>query len=877
MAIVSPLKSSAHVELKNHFVQTGGSVDALRDLLWLINAHDQLVSFPEICQSLASILSTLSTVWRTPLAHWGLDEWPIILQWIIGNREELGAAIAGVFDLRPKDPSDNTVIGRGSVRHPLYATLLNRHQDPKQGQNYRLLQAHLLIAQVLTLRKSSSRDDYENYEGATEWKGSPNSVYSAALAVRQLSEERNASLQKLFSSYRLELPPVAFAQQMLKQQPQGTKQVKARHSAIANFLGKAALLLGWRRSERHRSRGSSTGGKPWQRGYVGLGDTIQEWQLAGDPDDLDDKSGRPIEIRRTKNDKNKQKRLAKVDDEPWEDEPAQDIFLVDPLTDNERSDPNRTERSPGERSGIARAQVAQIAMANQLLGWAPQVLTIDELTELLEQSLHHVQQLPTSPADWSAEALNRVETIALLHVMLATGSELERATELRILAPEDSEEESDLALLSQTSDEHSSPAFPYWRVRALQIQYANKQHVPDPSEQVTQEYVLFPDGTGSSYFANRFLTARSARSTKPKKEENRRNRVFHGSPQALTSYRKRARAVLSEFDSTGRLTVTKLANWLFLRVVTVTGGDVALASALTARPHPLAHVRSFYHTPSLSLIRNTYCQAVSGPLATARSLIACSVPEDFLALPVNVPPAPDTHCVGSRRCPTREAVVQTNFLLREKIRTLPLNRKKSKSWVQYHNYYTLYSIAFFNYSTGMRGIVTPYLSLSEVDSGSGFSKILDKGDRSGYKARLLWIPPQTLLHMRHYEDHLTLIRTVFKAKAGNRVLEHPCFFLDSNGTPVDVRPKTILERMKEFLPFSPFPANVHRRFIRGELQAQQCSPEVIDSWMGHWYRGEEPWAEYSSFTFGECRQELERHLVPLLAELGFQPVRSRLI
>ncbi len=876
MATLSPLKSPAHMELKSRFAQTGGSVDHLRSLLWLINAHDQLVSFPQICENLASILSTLATVWNTPLADWGLEEWPPILQWVIDSREELGAAIGGLFDLRPKDPGDNTVIGRGSVRYPLYAVLLNRHQNRHQAQNYRLLQAHLLVAQVLTLRKFSHRDTYENHEGASEWNGSPNSIYSAALAVRQLSEERNASLQKLFSSYRVELLPTAFAEQILQQKPQGTKQVRNRHSALAKFLGKAADLLGWRRQRKGRSHGAGTGGKPWLKGYVGMGGTVQEWPLAGDPDDPHDQLGRPFEIRRTRHSKNNRRRLLSVDDHPWEDQRPGDLFLVDPFAgeeERENLNPDRMRRHPGERSRIARAQVAHVAMANQLLRWAPQVLTIDELTELLEQSLRYVETLPPNPADWNTAEINRLETIALLHTMLGTSSELERASDLRILSAERSEEEFDLALLPQASDRVSLPVAPLWRVRALRVRYASEQHLPNADERVLQNYVFFPDETGGSYFVHRFLAARAARRTKAVEEASRRNKVFRGSPQALTLYRERLKKLLSEFDPTGRLTTTKVANWLFLRVIATTGGDVALASVLTARTHSLAHVRSYYNTPSLSLLRDTYCQAVSRPLALVRGLLSCPVPEEFVSPPIVARSPPDMRYVGSRRCPTQEALVRANQALRKKVRTLPVDRTDIETRAAYHNYYSLYTIAFFNYSTGMRGIVTPYLSLSEVDGDSGYTKILDKGDRSGYKTRLLWIPPQTLRQMRHYEDHLAFIRTTLRSKTASPVVERSCFFLRPDGTPVDVRPRTILPLMHEFLPF---PANVHRRFVRSELQARQCSPEVIDSWMGHWYRGEEPWGTYSSFLYRECCQSLKDYLVPLLAELGFGPVRSRL-
>ena len=52
-----------------------------------------------------------------------------------------------------------------------------------------------------------------------------------------------------------------------------------------------------------------------------------------------------------------------------------------------------------------------------------------------------------------------------------------------------------------------------------------------------------------------------------------------------------------------------------------------------------------------------------------------------------------------------------------------------------------------------------------------------------------------------------------------------------------------------------------------------CPPEVVDAWMGHWYRGEEPWRTFSSFAFADFRMALEEYLQPLiLKQLGFRAI-----
>lgn len=85
--------------------------------------------------------------------------------------------------------------------------------------------------------------------------------------------------------------------------------------------------------------------------------------------------------------------------------------------------------------------------------------------------------------------------------------------------------------------------------------------------------------------------------------------------------------------------------------------------------------------------------------------------------------------------------------------------------------------------------------------------------------------------------------------------------------------KDIQLLMAEFLHF---PANVHRRFMRTTLLDRDCPPEVVDAWMGHWNTGQEPWGAMSSFSYGDFVEELRKHLVPVLDELGFVAIRSSL-
>jgi hypothetical protein len=169
----------------------------------------------------------------------------------------------------------------------------------------------------------------------------------------------------------------------------------------------------------------------------------------------------------------------------------------------------------------------------------------------------------------------------------------------------------------------------------------------------------------------------------------------------------------------------------------------------------------------------------------------------------------------------------------------------------------------------MRGIRTPYRNLSEVDPVTGLLFLQDKKSpskkkTSGYKTRLVWLPPFVREQMQYYREHLEALRLP---------TTKPCFFVDpKEQNAVEVRPKTLALHLAEFLPL---PANVHRRLLRTQLLKRRCPPEMIDALLGHWHRGEEPWGEYSSFCYATYRQLLAQFLEPLLQDLGFCAIRSR--
>ncbi|MDY0038618.1 MAG: site-specific integrase [Zoogloea oleivorans] len=68
------------------------------------------------------------------------------------------------------------------------------------------------------------------------------------------------------------------------------------------------------------------------------------------------------------------------------------------------------------------------------------------------------------------------------------------------------------------------------------------------------------------------------------------------------------------------------------------------------------------------------------------------------------------------------------------------------------------------------------------------------------------------------------------------------------------------------------PPNVQRHFIKSELQENGCRIEAIELLLGHWHLGQEGWFDTSALSPLAFREELEKHLPPLLLRLGLSPL-----
>lgn len=834
---VSPNASFQHREIFRIVDLKFGSAGLqLKRFLWLINAHDQLISFPEICSNTSAIIKSCETAWdiQDPIISELLKVIPI-LDWISDNRKLLADKIGPDFDRQPTRVKDHPIMSRGSSRHPLYTTLWNHHEDESSRNDYGLLQGHLLVAFAGELLHAENQTNYENYDSLREWKGTANSPYPACLAVRELSEAQHIPLIRQLA---VRNSPKDFAKSLNRLPEIRSKVLLDRVDDLRRFLQKHHGIEDWVIRSQSKIKGTPGGGSLKVTGYVEISPQLIKVDLPlGDSGSPLDDCGITSLVSEIGISHSEQVERLESDLAPDEID-QQEMILTE-------FDQNQT----GTVAANAGAQLRHIAMANQFFPWSYQQLSLAELSDALSKTMDWIDanvkgKKPHIIA--SAKTLERLELICLMRFMIFTGSSFDRAQEAIIYLQNQPNQDIDLTYLYTDGQPGS------WRIRAIHPDYKSQVVQDNGLDRARTDYFTLPDISHSGKILS-FLVSTAKWYAMPLDPPLPEYKLVRRDSKKT---REQLHDLLKELDPSGRLTEQKISTFLFNRILEVSQGDICAASIICGQAHPLARVRLFYSVYSVEALQKLYLSAVeglSGQLLKARqSKITITSP----SLPEN------PYSVGSRLCPNFEAAKDAVNNLKMGL----LENRNSDVETKFHNLYVIWMIWHFLFATACRGIITPYLPVSEIDAQTGVGLLADKDDGTGYKARFIWIPPFVLKLMGNFEKYLGL----FAKSCSFTVDGHDPFFVKQDPLKNKiyaeiVRPTTLQPVMNRFLPY---PVNFHRRFMRTELLTRGCPSEVVDAWMGHWNFGEEPWGPYSSFSFLEYRATLEKYLVPLMQDLG---------
>lgn len=867
----SPNESRAHQILRAKCVEVGIPEAHLRNLLWQINADDALTCFAPICQNLSNICRLMDEHFAAYCVEHQIaaGQWMNIANWVVADVEKLTEAIGEQFNQWPERPDENALLGDGmrvglinpligrcAARNSVYTVLLNTlaSEDDSECDRFSLMVGQLLVAHVHVCREYVPLHKYENYAGSGEIAGYPNTPYTASHALRVISGQEKLS----FCPSWLDpgQAPQQFAEAAKLYKSEG--DVLSIHLAgYCRIIARAHGLLGW--STRAGGGGGKNGGGKWIPGYVRLGPDCEIVPTqVGDPDDPHEDWGKQVVITEaTENGEpitqNRARQLLAEDIDP------SDLASEDELCLTEYPC-HETNKGTAGFVFAAKGQARHVVMEHQLLPWHYRMLTVTELASLLTFCSDLFRKLQRAKK-WSTDQTLLAETIAILHTMLWTGSTLDRAKKLQILPGAKELAKSiycELGLYIPAPATGSKIRLVEWRIGSYFPDYRVTLEAPPGVTRRRTSYMYVPDIAGGAQFIRLIL----------KKRGPGKRRTFF--TKGIDEYRRALRKLLKSVDASGRITEQKIVSYLFHRIACIT--DVTQAVAITGREHELARTRIYYTTPQLKVLREAYVKALWDIVPFVYKAAGRKLRLDYAAVI-----DPTVVHVGSRLCPTREAAKKAIAKLQKAIKKA-VNYRTWDEFVVYHNYFTLYTVLMVGYATSCRAIISPFLATSEIDADTGLAALADKDGPDHHKSRLVWVPEEVRRQIRGYEAHRqALLGSLHGHFAKSDAVVPDCFFLRVTDRGqfafVAVRPSTLSKQMKGFIRL---PANVHRRFLRTELIEDGCPAEVIDAFMGHWSRGEEPFGWFSSFSFQEHVTTLESHLVPLLKDLGWQPIESAL-
>lgn len=820
--------------LLDRIQEEGYSVEILRTFMWLINAHDELIAFPKICQNVLNIISVASESWGLSERDFHVEGISPILNWIIDNTSNLQGLTGEDFNRKPKHDSDHPVMSRGSRRHPLYTTLWNTCESSQLKNKFILLQAHLLYSHTKAIYKENNRSEYENYDGQEEWDGLINSPYQACLAVRQLSLQ---SYSEELSSLAVESEPVTFARSLNAIGHVTDIEILERITSLERFIQKSLKIRDWRPHLIVNRKGPKGGGARIT-GYIERENPI------GDEDDLDLNFGN-------------QKQFSESNLPPEQLDQLLDLDLCREEFESQELILSSLDDSHSTNGGIAAASSAQlrhIVMANQLFPWSYNYLSVNEVAEALIKSSRWVHSAFDGTKTPKQIDIDKLESICLMRIMLFTCSSFERARQLLVLPSKQQNEDAALAFILDTTNKY------LWKIRAIQPDYKTVKEVGDGTEKTPTDYFYIQDLANTHHYINLLKKHRHDVDNSNELKIKQKYHLFKHRPEKLLANLK---SLLSELDVSGRLTVTKISKFMFGRMLRATNGDVCAASMIAGEEHALAHVRLFYSMMPIKSLEKYYFDETQIVVILLKQALKIKNIEFDKSANLS-----QNRFVGSRLCPTKIAVKAAVSNLHQAI----LEAANSKNLVEFHNLYTLMTVWQFSFTTACRAIETPYITLSSIDRETGIACLTDKDDLTGYKTRLIWLPPAIITGMEKYKQHRI---SILKNFPDIQHEDYPVFLIEKGRKDklkiITVRPNTILPIMSQFLQYPP---NFQRRFMRSELLERGCPIEVVDGWMGHWHAGEEPWATYSSFNFLSYREALNTHLLPILQEIGLLDIAN---
>ncbi len=882
----APEVSQQQLALRKYALAAKRDEGALRDLLWLVNSHPELIAHAQIFANLATQFA--GPVFAGESLEWAgvwkesSGAWRDLCEWIWAETQRLARVpeLASNFHVgggrSPHHQEKHPIFRLGMERHAIAAAIWTIHHSvphypppPENiaGSRYWELQGHVLAAYVECRHRLSSRDFYENYSERIERPVAPMRGKSVGPALRVLSLPD-------YDSLLLQLPAThstkEYAQKIAGQKFSFGKITDARTraramndiAALKRFFARFLRVLdGWIPPQTTRRGWGGGGGSDRRQGFIQFlaapGIYVEDPPPVSDDPDLNLPGHRNIFADR---------------------DPANDAAALEAagLAPTETLEKLMSLILPEEVSGrflqLERQRRAR-EMAPQLLPFAYEILTAEEVAVAWRLADSKLLALANAPRV-TDDILNPALVGMLVRLSMAYSQPLERLLKAKIIwikpgqtVHELPDGDIEIALIFRSSTGTWDDAeFVGLLLQGIMPDY--RTILPDELEEIDGPYAdsfVLPDllGIGPDLIACL-------------RRRNRNDSSAFGIELATVKsvFKRLAGAAQDE-----RLTLAKLAIFLSRQMIYLTG-DQSLAWVTFADMGKRNEPRMHYTRHPILKIQASYrraCRILAR--ITNRRLANIVAPEI-------APPTPATS-VGARFVlPLAEAGELVRAII-EFLTEPNVDRDDPQHIAAYHNNYLFYLALFQALETATRSPTSAddlfeYWRMQQDVRGRLPASLSDKTSVYHDKTRLTYISPALSRQFAHYDDHVRKLinspQLALQAVTTGRKFG-PFFSLSvENGRLVMAEASAgwIADMLKETSAY-PIPVNFARATLRCELLARDCVAQVVDAFLGHFNHGESPFGALSTFDFDACWSTLTPFLDAIRGELGLRPVASRLL
>ena len=892
----------------------GLSVPALRNLLWLMNAHPDLIGHAQTFRNLHHFLTSI--VFERKTLTWAeewiqdIEQWISICKWAWEDRFTL-SKLPGLPEFNLHKNDSHPLLGRGISRHPIPAALWsmweatsrnNRPATPEKPDinPFQLLQAHLFAASADARFRLSSRDEYESHSAQHEFPVAPMRAAPVSIAAREFSLKIYApvvaSLPQLAST--LKFSSALLSHTLSQEALSGVDRYWAEEyfDRLKRFFKRfldvregyrppQTLRIGW--------HGGGSGSGKRHPGYINLVDNsglvFEVPPLSEENPDLDIP----------------QKTIGKTicatpfssyeDDKPSVKKPPLTPRDIEEsgLSPIEDLDELVTLVGPDElRKNLQtlRNQRALLEMQSQNLPFEVTKLTPTEIAHLWKAS-NNVILLYQDALEQSEE--KRIGAMAgiLIKLSIAYGQSIEKLSscawiygDSSVLPPAGITRQNLPGMLFNKSNNHGSWQFAGLIQPPLSPDYLSR--LPEALEEIDpcilSPFVL-PDHLE---IAKDFLYTQKQQ---PRNEEpvfgNQIEEIQRVAKQLIESCNAELYFSHSYDEQDNgkkiklqkRITHQKIAQTLRSTII-FTSGDQTIADITTNNLAAANEPRLFYSRYSESRTLSAYHRAARHIGKTVGVRISAKQPQ----------PTPLTEELrfagGARFVISKNDLVNLIRGLKTELLDRNVDHNSSDDVAGYHNNYVLYSLLYQSLTSSLRAIRKLGDIYKTWQSQQKNQQILcgikDKGSAYHDKVRLIVITEELAKQFKFLEQHDDYLvkQPNFEIKLTRPVIRicAPFYFLTEDHQVVPATPSGIAEALEDFGDF-PIPPNFHRAFIRTDLIENNCPIEVIDAILGHANLGESPFQRYSTFDYTVFIEILETHIRRLHQELGLIPIQSRAI